>query len=54
MVKKAFETKKQVAAICASPATVLSDAGILNGKVCTIYPGMDDELEKWEANQNRI
>ena len=44
MLKKAFESNKLVAAICAAPA-VLSDAGILKGKVCTVYPGMDDELK---------
>jgi 4-methyl-5(b-hydroxyethyl)-thiazole monophosphate biosynthesis len=44
MVKKAFNSNKLVAAICAGP-TVLSDAGILEGKACTIYPGMDEELE---------
>jgi len=44
IVKKAFDSNKLVAAICAGP-TVLSDAGILNGKACTIYPGMDEELE---------
>jgi len=45
MVKKAFDSKKLVSAICAGPA-VLSDAGILKDKFCTIYPGMDNELEK--------
>ncbi|PVX26567.1 MAG: DJ-1 family protein [Candidatus Bathyarchaeum sp.] len=45
MVKEAFNSKKLVAAICAAPA-VLSDAGILEGKACTIYPGMEAELEK--------
>ena len=45
IVKEAFKSDKIVAAICAAPA-VLSDAGILNGKRCTIYPGMEDELEK--------
>ena len=44
MVKKAFDANKIVAAICAGP-TVLSDAGVLEGKACTIYPGMDKELE---------
>jgi 4-methyl-5(b-hydroxyethyl)-thiazole monophosphate biosynthesis len=43
IVKKAFNSNKIVAAICAGP-TVLSDAGILEGKACTIYPGMDQEL----------
>jgi len=45
IVKKAFNSNKLLAAICAAPA-VLSDAGILNGKACTIYPGMENELEK--------
>jgi len=45
MIKKAFNSNKLVAAICAAPA-VLSDAGVLEGKVCTIYPGMENELEK--------
>ncbi|MCW4015674.1 MAG: DJ-1/PfpI family protein [Candidatus Bathyarchaeota archaeon] len=45
MVKEAYNANKLVAAICAAPA-VLSDAGILKGKACTIYPGMENELEK--------
>jgi len=45
MVKKAFDSNKLVAAICAGPA-VLSDAGVLEGKACTIYAGMEDELRK--------
>jgi 4-methyl-5(b-hydroxyethyl)-thiazole monophosphate biosynthesis len=45
MIKEAFDSNKLVAAVCASPA-VLSDAGVLKGKACTIYPGMEDELEK--------
>jgi 4-methyl-5(b-hydroxyethyl)-thiazole monophosphate biosynthesis len=44
MVKKASESNKILAAICAGP-TVLSDAGVLEGKECTIYPGMEKELE---------
>jgi 4-methyl-5(b-hydroxyethyl)-thiazole monophosphate biosynthesis len=44
LIRIAFKSKKMIAAICAAPA-VLSDAGILNGKICTIYPGMEDELE---------
>ena len=44
-IRKAFESGKLVAAVCAAPA-VLSDAGILKGKTCTIYPGMENELEK--------
>ena len=45
MIKKAFDSNKLVAAICAAPA-VLSDAGVLERKACTIYPGMEDELRK--------
>ncbi len=45
MIRDAYNSQKLVAAICASPA-VLSDAGVLEGKMCTIYPGMEDELEK--------
>ncbi|MGB9914989.1 MAG: DJ-1 family glyoxalase III [Candidatus Bathyarchaeales archaeon] len=45
MVKKAFAMGKLVAAICAAPA-VLADAGILKDKKCTIYPGMENELER--------
>ena len=45
MVKEAFYSNKLVAAICAAPA-VLSDAGILRNRNCTIYPGMEEELEK--------
>ncbi len=45
IIEEAFKSDKIVAAICAAPA-VLSDAGILNGKSCTIYPGMEDELKK--------
>ena len=45
MIKDAYRSNRLVAAICASPA-VLSDAGILKDKICTIFPGMEDELRK--------
>ncbi len=45
MIRRAFDSNKLVAAVCASPA-VLSDAGVLEGKACTIYPSMEDELKK--------
>jgi 4-methyl-5(b-hydroxyethyl)-thiazole monophosphate biosynthesis len=44
-VKTMFDSGKLVAAICASPA-VLADAGILKGKSCTIYPGLEQEVIK--------
>ena len=45
LIQAAYNQGKIVAAICGAP-TVLSDAGILEGKACTIYPGMENELEK--------
>lgn len=45
IVKDAHKQNKIIAAICAAPA-VLSDAGIIRGKMCTIYPGMENELIK--------
>jgi len=44
-IREAFYKKKLVAAICAAPA-VFAEAGILKGKNCTIYPGMEIELKK--------
>ena len=38
-----------IAAICASPAVVLAPHGILAGKKATVYPGMEDELLKYDA-----
>ncbi len=48
LIKRAHISNKLVAAICAGPA-VLSDAGILKNKYCTIYPGMEGELEKGQG-----
>lgn len=45
LVRKASDAGKIVAAICGGPA-VLSDAGALRGKKCTIYPGLEGELIK--------
>jgi 4-methyl-5(b-hydroxyethyl)-thiazole monophosphate biosynthesis len=45
LVKKANEFGRIVAAICGAP-TVLADAGVLAGKQCTVYPGLEGELEK--------
>ena len=45
IIKEAFSKNKLIAAICAAPA-VLSETGILEGKKCTIYPGMESELKK--------
>lgn len=45
LIRKAYDAEKLVAAICAAPA-VLSAAGVLKGRTCTIYPGMEDEIVK--------
>jgi 4-methyl-5(b-hydroxyethyl)-thiazole monophosphate biosynthesis len=44
MLKEASDSGKLVAAICAAPS-VLSDAGVLKKRKCTIYPGMESEVE---------
>ena len=43
IVKNTYAANKLVAAICAGPV-ILADAGVLKGKRCTIYPGMENEL----------
>ena len=39
-----FAAGKKVAAICAAPAVVLAQLGILDGKNATCYPGFEDAL----------
>ena len=46
LIIKCIEQGKIVAAICASPAYVLSPLGILKGKSVTCYPGCKDRLVK--------
>lgn len=38
LIKYYNDNKKLIAAICASPALVLSKAGIIENKICTCYP----------------
>ncbi len=45
LLNKTNEDGKLIAAICASPV-VLAAAGLLQGKNCTVYPGMEEELRK--------
>jgi 4-methyl-5(b-hydroxyethyl)-thiazole monophosphate biosynthesis len=40
------EKGKRVAAICAAPAVVLAQLGILDGKLATCYPGFEKMLTK--------
>ena len=44
-LKKSADFGKITAAICAAPS-ILSDIGLLKGKTCTIYPGMEKELKR--------
>ena len=41
IIQKIFDSGKLVAAICASPAVVLGQTNVLNGKKWCCYPGMD-------------
>lgn len=45
LLLSAFDSDKLVAAICAAPM-VLEAAGFMNGKKCTIYPGMEGCLDE--------
>mgnify|MGYP002869885193 CR=1 FL=1 len=47
-VKSQFAAGKKVAAICAAPAVVLAQLGILDGKRATCYPGFEQMLTKGE------
>lgn len=40
------EKGKKIAAICAAPAVVLAQLGILDGKLATCYPGFENMLTK--------
>lgn len=44
IVKRAYDDGKYVAAICASP-TIFAHMGIVKGRKCICYPGMENELE---------
>ena len=44
-VKAQFEAGKKVAAICAAPAVVLAQLGVLNDKKATCYPGFEKVLD---------
>ena len=44
-VKAQFESGKKVAAICAAPAVVLAQLGVLNDKKATCYPGFEKALD---------
>ena len=45
---------KKVAAICAAPAVVLAQLGILDGKRATCYPGFEKQLTKAEYTADLV
>lgn len=53
MLKKHHAAGGRIAAICASPAVVLSPLGIVEGKNATAYPGFEDKLEEGGAKATR-
>lgn len=46
-IKKMFESKKLVTAICAAPVVVLAKTGVLAGKSYTCFPGMNENLSEY-------
>ncbi len=45
-LKAQFAAGKKISAICAAPAVVLAQLGILDGKQATCYPGFEQMLTK--------
>lgn len=46
LIKSQYESATgRIAAICASPAVVLGQMGLLNGRDATCYPGFEDMME---------
>lgn len=54
LIKKQFSEGALVAAICASPAVVLSKCGVLEGKNWTCYPGMEKDLSCGTHRPERV
>ena len=44
-VKAQYDAGKRLAAICAAPAVVLGQMGLLKGKRATCYPGFEQKLD---------
>jgi len=53
VIADAASSKKLVAAICAAPS-VLGEAGLLNGKKATCYPGMENQLVGAKAETDKV
>lgn len=52
-IKKFYKEKKFVAAICAAPI-VLAEAGIIEGKNITSYPGFEEELKGCSYKEDTV
>lgn len=44
-IKKQYEEGRYVAAICAAPALILGELGLLQGKKATCYPQMEEHMK---------
>ncbi len=53
IIKNMYQSKKQVAAICAAPI-VLQSAGILKNAVTTSHPSVQDQLHEIEYSEERV
>lgn len=46
LLRRQFESRSgRIAAICAAPAVVLGEEGLLNGRKATCYPGFESRLQ---------
>lgn len=56
LLKEHFDKGGRIAAICAAPAVVLSQLGLLDGKTATCYPGFEKMLADAgaKATGNRV
>ena len=55
LLKNQYESENgRIAAICASPAVVLGQMGLLKGREATCYPGFEDKMEGAKISENRV
>ncbi len=55
LLRQQFESKDgRIAAICASPAVILGQMGLLKGRKATCYPGMEDLMEGAKPVDKRV
>lgn len=55
LLRQQFESKDgRIAAICASPAVILGQMGLLKGRKATCYPGMEDLMDGAKPVDKRV